>query len=66
MTAANVIAALNFAITETGCTKEQAILMVLKTLMEAGIPTQHAHDLIFGAGSYKELAGEVWEALQPA
>ena len=61
--AANVIAALNFAITETGCTKEQAILMVLKTMLDAGLPAQQAHDMIFGAGSYQQLAGEVWETL---
>jgi hypothetical protein len=63
---ANVIAALNFAITETGCSKEQAILTVLKTMIDAGIPTEQAHDLIFGAGAYQQLAGEVWEAFQPA
>jgi hypothetical protein len=62
----NVIAALNLAITETGCSQEVAILMVLKTAIEAGLPTQQAHDLIFGAGSYQQMAGEVWEALQAA
>ena len=62
----NVIAALNLAITETGCSKEEAILMVLKTAIQAGLPTQQAYELIFGAGSYQQMAGEVWEALQAA
>ena len=62
----NVIAALNFAITETGCSKEEAILMVLKTAIQAGIPTEHAYELIFGAGSYQQMAGQIWESLQPA
>jgi hypothetical protein len=62
----NVIAALNFAITETGCSKEEAILMVLKTAIQAGLPTQQAYELIFGNGSYEQMAGQVWEALQPA
>ena len=63
---ANVIAALNFAITQTGCSKEEAILAVLKTAIEAGIPAQQSYELIFGAGSYQQMAGEIWEALQPA
>ena len=62
----NVIAALNFAITETGCSKEEAILMVLKTAIQAGVSTQQAYELIFGVGSYQQMAGEVWKALQPA
>jgi hypothetical protein len=62
----NVIAALNLAITQTGCTKEEAILMVLKTAIEGGIPVQQAYELIFGAGSYQQMAGEVWEVLQAA
>ena len=62
----NVIAALNLAITETGCSKEEAILMVLKTAIQGGIPAQQAYELIFGAGSYQQMAGEIWEALQPA
>ena len=63
---ANVIAALNLAITETGCSKEEAILLVLKAAMEAGIPADQSYELIFGAGSYQQMAGEIWEALQPA
>lgn len=63
---ANVIAALNFAITQTGCSKEEAILAVLKTAIEAGIPAQQSYELIFGTGSYQQMAGEIWEALQPA
>jgi hypothetical protein len=62
----NVIAALNLAITETGCSKEEAILMVLKTAIQAGLPTQQAYELIFGVGSYQQMAGQVWDALQPA
>jgi hypothetical protein len=63
---ANVIAALNFAITETGCSQEEAILLLLKIAPEAGIPADQAYELIFGAGSYQQMAGEIWEALQPA
>jgi hypothetical protein len=61
-----IIKALNFAITTTGCTKNQAISLVIKTLVETGIPLRTAYDAVLGEGSYDELAGEVWEALQPA
>ena len=63
---ANVIAALNFAITETGCSKQEAIVTLLKVAIDAGMSVEQAHDTIFGAGFYKKMAGKIWEALQPA
>jgi hypothetical protein len=66
MTSPAIIAALNFAITSTGCTKNEAITAVIRTLIDAGIPVRAAFDAVLGAGSYEALAGEVWEALQPA
>jgi len=62
----NVTAALNLAITETGCSKEEAILMVLVAAIKGGIPAEQAHNMIFGAESYQQMASDVWEALQPA
>ncbi len=58
--------ALNFALTETGCTKEQAISMVVVTLTEAGIPLRTALDAVLGAGTYQMISDATWEALQPA
>ena len=61
-----IIKALNFAVTTTGCTKNQAISLVIKTLVETGIPLRTAYDAVLGEGSYRKLADEVWEALQQA
>lgn len=58
--------ALNFAITQTGCTKEQAISMVIATLVEAGIPIQKATDAVVGPGTFQAIADASWEALQAA
>lgn len=61
-----IVKALNLALTETGCTKEQAISMVVLTLTEAGIPIATALDAVLGPGTYKLIADTTWEMLQPA
>jgi hypothetical protein len=61
-----IIQALNYAITATGCTKNEAITAVIKALVDTGIPLPAAYDAVLGQGSYQELAGEVWADLQPA
>jgi hypothetical protein len=68
MTATNpgIINALNYAITSTGCTKNEAISLVIKTLVETGISLPVAYDAVLGQGSYQDLAGQTWDALQAA
>lgn len=61
-----IVKALNLALTETGCTKEQAISMVITTLVEAGISIQLATDAVLGPGTYQQIADTTWEMLQPA
>ena len=46
--------------------KNEAITAVIKALVDTGIPLPAAYDAVLGQGSYQELAGEVWAALQPA
>jgi hypothetical protein len=58
--------ALNLALTETGCTKDEAISMVVATLVEAGIPLQKALDAVVGPGTYQLISDMTWEALQAA
>ena len=62
----SIVKALNLALTETGCTKEQAISMVISALVDAGIPMQQAMDSVLGPGTYQEIADATWEALRPA
>lgn len=61
-----VVQALNFAITQTGCTKEQAISLVVATLVETGISISSALDAVMGPGTYQLISDTCWEALQPA
>lgn len=56
--------ALNFAIIETGCSKNQAISLVIQTLVEAGISVKQATDAVLGEGTYQQIADATWEALQ--
>lgn len=58
--------ALNYCLTETGCTKEQAISMVVLTLTEAGIPLRKALDAVVGPGTYQLISDTCWELCQPA
>jgi hypothetical protein len=60
-----IIEALNYAITEYGCTKQQAISLVIKTLVETGIELRVAYDAVLGQGAYKMTADATWELLQP-
>ena len=58
--------ALNFAITQTGCTKDQAAPMVVLTLTEAGIPLRTALDAVMGPGTYQLMSDTCWELCQAA
>ncbi len=61
-----IIEALNYAITETGCTRQEAIALVMKTMVESGISPRKALDAMFGEGTHQQLADQVWAELQPA
>ena len=58
--------ALNFAITQTGCTKDQAASMVVLTLTKAGIPLRTALDAVMGPGTYQLMSDTCWELCQAA
>ena len=47
-------------------TKQQAISALILTEVANGKSIQEAFDAVIGEGAYQRLAGEVWEALQPA
>ena len=64
--AAGIVQALNYAITKTGCTKNQAISMVVLTLVETGIALPKALDAVLGAGTYRMISDTTWELLQDA
>ena len=59
-----IVKALNYALTETGCTKNQAISMVIVSLVEAGISMQKATDAVVGPGTFQMISDTCWEALQ--
>jgi hypothetical protein len=59
-----IVKALNYALTKTGCTKGEAISMVILTLVEAGIPIQEATDAVVGRGTFQLISDACWEALQ--
>lgn len=45
-------------------TKQQAISALILAEVAKGSTIQEAFDAVLGAGSYKRLAGEVWEAFR--
>jgi len=47
-------------------TKTQAISALILSRVAQGESIQQAFDAVIGPGAYDRLAGEVWEALQPA
>ena len=47
-------------------TKQQAISALILANVAKGMTVEQAFDAVIGEGAYKQLAGEVWEALQPA
>ena len=47
-------------------TKQQAISALILAEVAKGRTIQEAFDAIIGEGAYAQLAGEVWESLQPA
>jgi hypothetical protein len=61
-----IVKALNYALTETGCTKDQAISMVITSLVEAGISIQKATDAVVGPGTYQRISDTCWELCQAA
>ena len=66
MTNPGIIKALNYAMTATGCSRQEAIAAVMKAMVETGISPQVALDAMFGAGTHQQLADSTWESLQPA
>ena len=60
----SIVAALNLALAETGCTKDQALSMVIHVLIEAGVPIQKATDSVVGPGTYQMISDQTWEMLQ--
>jgi hypothetical protein len=61
-----VVQALNFAITQTGCTPHQAICLVVATLVETGIPLRAALDAVMGPGTYQMISDTTWELCRAA
>ena len=58
--------ALNYCLTQTGCTKDQAVSMVVLALTEAGIPLRNALDAVAGPGTYQLISDTCWELCQAA
>lgn len=58
--------ALNYCLTQTGCSKDQAISMVVLTLTEAGIPLRNALDAVVGPGTYQLISDTCWELCHAA
>ena len=61
-----VVNALNYCLAQTGCTKKQAIMMVVLALTEARIPLRKALDAVMGPRTYQMISDATWEALQAA
>jgi hypothetical protein len=61
-----VVQALNYAIVQTGCTKEQAVSLVVVTLVETGISLRSALDAVMGPGTYQMISDTTWELCQAA
>jgi hypothetical protein len=66
MTSPGIIAALNYAMASTGCSRQEAIAAVLKTMVETGISPQKALNAMFGEGTYQQVAEQLWTELQSA
>jgi hypothetical protein len=66
MTNTGIINALNYAMTATGCSRQEAIAAVMKTMVETGISPRVALDAMFGEGTHQELAEQIWTDLQNA
>jgi hypothetical protein len=47
-------------------TKQQAVSTLILAEVAKGKTIEQAFNAVIGEGAYKRLAGEVWEALQPA
>jgi hypothetical protein len=60
----SITKALNLALAQPGYTRELAILMVIRVLVEAGVPITKATDSVLGPGTYQMISDTTWEALQ--
>jgi hypothetical protein len=47
-------------------TKTQAISALILARVAQGATIKEAFEIVISPGSYKQLAGEVWEAMQTA
>jgi hypothetical protein len=61
-----IVTALNYCLNQTGCTKDQALLMVIRALVEEGIPMRTAWDEVAGPGTYQFISDTTWELCQAA
>lgn len=61
-----IIKALNFCLTETCCTKDQAASMVVLLLIEQGMSLQNALDAVLGPGTYQLISDTSWKLCQAA
>ena len=59
MTNPGIIKALNYAMTTTGCTRQEAISLVMKTMVETGISPQKALNAMFGEGTHQQIAEQL-------
>lgn len=66
MTNPGIITALNYAMTSTGCSRQEAIALVLKSMVETGISPQKALDAMFGESTHQHIAEQIWTELRPA
>jgi hypothetical protein len=58
--------ALDDCMAKTGCTRSQAISMIVLALTEAGTPLHQALDTVLGPGTYQLISDTCWEICQPA
>lgn len=59
-----IVQALNYCLAKTGCTKDQAVSMVVVILTDAGMPLPTALDAVLGPGTYQLISDTCWELLQ--
>lgn len=56
---------LNMIAAETGCTdKNTVITLAMGVMVKSGVPVDVAMDTLMGEGSYKKLAGMVYDDLR--
>jgi len=65
MTNFNIAAAGNH-IMQQGFTKQEAISLIIATLVDEGFDARTAYEAVFGEGSYRELSDLVYDQLNEA